>query len=294
MTLSEIELHIGNTTGDPLLYDEKNFDARADAIDFLEFHILDQFNALGNIEPDQLRLIALQHRAEEIKLRLEEIDNKLFQKLQREIREGKYSGEAFETLVKAYINFENTNDDEEGYDNLDVFISRLLSLPYMPEQSQPLEPEMVFYQKTPARIVFELVKDAGFTKDDVFFDIGSGLGQVAMLVNLLTGIKTVGVEFEPAFCKYSQNCVAMLGLQDVAFTNADARKADYRSGTVFFMYTPFRGKMLEDVLEGLRAESLLRKIKIITYGPCTPEVAAQEWLYPDMRPTKNTRFFSSM
>ncbi|HTJ49086.1 MAG TPA: hypothetical protein VL443_06490, partial [Cyclobacteriaceae bacterium] len=67
MTLLEIETYIQSTVDNTLLYNEKNFDARADAIDFLEFHILDQFNALGNIEPDQLRLIALQHRAEEIK-----------------------------------------------------------------------------------------------------------------------------------------------------------------------------------------------------------------------------------
>jgi precorrin-6B methylase 2 len=137
---------------------------------------------------------------------------------------------------------------------------------------------MVFYQKTPARIIFKMVKAGRFTKDDVFFDIGSGLGQVAMLVNLLSGIRTVGVEFDPAFCKYSEDCAAMLGLQEIAFINADAREADYSLGTVFFMYTPFKGKMLQDVLEMLKQESLKRKIRIVTYGPCTPEVAAQDWL----------------
>ena len=280
MTVTEIDSYIQTTANNRLLYDEKNFDARTDAIDFLEFHILDQIDILRKVEPDQFRLIELHQRAEKLKFQLEEIDNKLFQKLQQEIKQKRYDGKAFERLVKEYVNFENNKPlDEEGYDNLDIFINRLLTLQNMPEQSRQLEPEMVFYQKTPARVVFELVKNAGFKKDDVFFDIGSGLGQVVMLVNLLAGIRTAGVEFDPAFCKYSEECATMLGLQDVDFINADARGVDYSVGTVFFMYTPFKGKMLQDVLEILRKESLKREIRIITYGPCTSEVAAQDWLH---------------
>jgi len=278
MTLSEIELHIENIKSDSSLYGEKNFDERTDAIDFLEFHILGQIDSLRSTESDQGKWAELYHQAEKIKSQLEEIDNKLFQKLQQEISQGKYSGKEFESLVREYVSFEGNNCEEEGYDNLDIFINRLLSLQYMPEQCMPLEPEMVFYQKTPARVIFELVKEGGFKKDDVFFDIGSGLGQVVMLVNFLTDIRTVGVEFDPAFCKYSDECAAMFGLQDVTFINTDAREADYSLGTVFFMYTPFRGKMLQEVLEVLRKESLKREIRIITYGPCTTEVAGQGWL----------------
>jgi len=47
---------------------------------------------------------------------------------------------------------------------------------------------------------------------------------------------------------------------------------------VFFMYTPFSGNMLQEVLEILKKESQLREIRIFTYGPCTRHVAAQEWL----------------
>lgn len=280
MTFSEIEAYTQAIADDRLLYEKKNFDARADAIDFLEFHILDPINAFRKTETDQDRLIELQQQAQKLKFQFEEIDNKLFKQLQREIKQKRYWGKDFEVLVKEYVSFENNKWlDEEGYDNLDIFVNRLLTLQDMPEQSKPLELEMVFYQKTPARVVFELVKNAGFKKDDVFFDIGSGLGQVVMLVNLLAGIRTVGVEFDPAFCKYSEECATMLGLQDVDFINADAREVNYSVGTVFFMYTPFRGKMLQDVLEILRKESLKREIRIITYGPCTPEVAALDWLH---------------
>ena len=280
MSLSQIELLIENIANNALLLAAKSFDARIDAIDFLEFHILGQIDALRKIEPDKDRLKELYNEAEKVKAQLEEIDNQLFRRLEQETKQERYNGKRFEELVREYVSPRNNKPlDQEGYDNLDIFINRLLALQDIPEQSKPLQPEMVFYQKTPARVVFEMIKTAGFKKDDVFFDIGSGWGQVVMLVNLLVGNGSAGVEFDPAFCKYSEECAAMLGLQDVAFINCDAREADYSSGTIFFMYTPFRGKMLQEVLEILRKESLKREIRIITYGPCTMEVAALEWLY---------------
>jgi hypothetical protein len=48
--------------------------------------------------------------------------------------------------------------------------------------------------------------------------------------------------------------------------------------TVFFLYTPFEGRMLEQVLKRLRDESRTREIKLYTYGPCTLQVAQQNWL----------------
>ena len=149
----------------------------------------------------------------------------------------------------------------------------------MPEPAKELEPEMVFFQKTPARVIFELVELSHFTKDDVFFDIGAGLGQVALLVNLLAGVAVKGIEFEPAFCDFARGCAAGLNLSNVTFINVDARKADYSEGTIFFMFTPFTGEILQDVLAILRKESLVRRIRIITYGPCTAQVALQSWLH---------------
>jgi precorrin-6B methylase 2 len=137
---------------------------------------------------------------------------------------------------------------------------------------------MVYYQKTPVRIVFEMINKAAFKRGDVFYDLGSGLGQVTILVNLLASVTSKGVEFEPAYCEYSKTVAAGLDLENVEFINADARYADYSSGTVFFMYTPFEGKILGDVLNTLNAESKKRKIRIITYGSCTKEVARTHWL----------------
>jgi len=261
------------------LYNEKSFDSRIEIIDFIEFQIIDQIDWLLQKTDGPNELMLLKQRAAEIKHQLEGINADLFQRLRESIRNKSFTGKGFRSLISEYVDL-NSNEEykEEGYDNLDIFINELTSFGAIPEVTKDLEPEMVFYQKTPARIICELTEKGQFTEDDVFFDLGSGLGQAAILVNLLSGVTACGVEFEPAFCNYARACAEQLNLPDVTFINADARKADYSKGTVFFMYTPFKGEILQEVLEILRKESLSKQIRIFTYGPCTAEVALQGWL----------------
>jgi precorrin-6B methylase 2 len=278
----EIQSSIEKIEQDRLFYEEKNFDKRIEVIDFIGFHIIDQVEALlqKTTQPDSLLL--LKHHAEKVKAELEEINSNLFKKLRENIRTKGYTGQKFKNLVNEYVHFDltdNEHPEEIGYDNLDVFINELLPSQTMPEQTRKLEAEMVYYQKTPARIVFEMVDKLHFNEADVFFDLGSGLGQVTMLVNLLTGITVKGIEFEPAFCDYAKQCTAAVNLSNITYINANARNADYSEGTIFFMFTPFKGDTMQEVLALLRKESLLRKIRIITYGPCTAQVALQSWLY---------------
>ena len=281
MTFFEIQSHIEVIEKNTSLYAEKNFDLRTKALDWIEFDIIGEIENLLHKEIEKDQLIPLKYRVERLKSALEEVDSNLFQKIQDKIRTKAFTGQQFKNLVREYVDFDvndNKHQEEPGYDNLDVFINGLFPDQTMPEQTKDMEPEMVYYQKTPVRVVFELVEKSSFSKGDVFFDLGSGLGQVAILVNLLGGIPAKGIEFEPAFCKYAIDCASALNLPDVSFKNVDARKADYSTGTVFFMFTPFSGQILQDVLELLRKESLQRKIKVITYGPVTAQVALQSWL----------------
>jgi hypothetical protein len=294
--LSDIETIEKNT----VLYEEKNFETRAEIIDFIEFQILEQIEYLIPKASNKAGLHSLKVHAEKVKSTLEGINHNLFLRIRESIRIGECKGAKFKSLIKEYTGFgleAEPPGEEVGYDNLDYFINGLFQIKNIPEQIKELEPEMVFYQKTPARVIFELVEKVGFTKDDVFFDLGSGLGQVAILVNLLSGISTKGIEYEPAFCQYATDSAAALNLSGVSFINGNARAADYSTGTIFFMFTPFRGEMMQEVLSLLKKESLTRQIKIITYGPCTAEVALESWLYGDMYSEEEAyslRMFSSI
>jgi hypothetical protein len=277
----ELQAYMEAAEKNDSLYEEKNFDKRTDTIDFIGFHIVDQLEELLLKPAPTAKLIMLKNRAEQLKSELDEVNSNLFQQLQENIRNGRYPGSEFRNLIREYFDFQvdqKEPTEEPAYDNLDLFVNGLFPIQTMPAQTRTLEPDMVYYQKTPARIVLDLVEKSHFTREDVFFDLGAGLGQTAIFVHLLTGIKVVGVEFEPAFCAYARNFTDSLHLSDLSFINTDARHADYSEGTVFFMFTPFRGEILQEVLEILQKESRQRKIKIITYGPCTAEVAQQSWL----------------
>lgn len=279
--ITEIACDIRNIEQNTALYEETNFDNRANAIDFIDFHIIDRIGGLQQQAEHQNPLNELKRRAEALKDRLEQLDINLFKKIRREIAGRIYNGSSFKDMVGKYLGrhlIGTTGTDTAGYDNLDVFINGLLTNQPLPEGVAEPEAEMVFYQKTPARIVFEMAERAQLIADDVFFDIGSGLGQAAILVNLLSSATAIGVEYEPAYCDYARACAAWLNLPGVRFINTDAREADYSGGTVFFLYTPFEGSVLQEMLYILQEESRKRAITVFTYGPCSSRVAIEKWL----------------
>jgi SAM-dependent methyltransferase len=270
----ELQADIAAIEKDASLYEEINFDSRADAIDFIDFHIIDRIDGW---QPDKEHDL-LKHRAKKVKCALEAVDMRMFEQLRKQIKNGMYTGSSFAEMIRKYVRTSSDGGDNIGYDNLDIFINGLLFIDAIPDPIRALESDMVFYQKTPARIVFEMAGLLNISQDDCFFDIGSGLGQTAILVNLISGASSTGIEYEVAYCEYARKCASQLNLPKVTFTNGDACKAGYSCGTVFFMYTPFEGSMLQEVLNRLQNESLKRTIRIFTYGPCSLLVGQQNWL----------------
>ena len=145
-------------------------------------------------------------------------------------------------------------------------------------------PEIVFYQPTPARHIFALITGASISASDVLIDLGSGLGHVPMLVSACTGARSIGVELEPSFVACARQCADRLNLSKVSFHEEDARRADLSSGTVFYLYTPFTGSILQAVMNSLRKRAEVRPIKICTFGPCTPTIAEEPWLEATISP----------
>jgi len=278
--IREIRSNIEALELEPALYEEINFSSRAEALDFLESHVSDRIEGLLLKDGWSEALTGLMQYAEMVRRGLEGVDQGLFQRLRQEIACGNYTSLDLRKRIAAYAGDASSggSQPDEGYDSLDALVNGLLLADVAPEAPSQRDPEMVFYQPTPARVVLETVERADFREHDVFYDLGSDLGQVSILVHLLSGIPTKGVEVEPAYCEYARQCARGLNFSQVQFVNVDARTADYSDGTVFFLYTPFEGKMLEQVLERLRHESTKRRIRLCTCGPCTLQVARQKWL----------------
>ena len=269
------------------LWNELNFEDRIEALEKLEF-ILDQTETLLQRSGPSVALFSLKQSAQRIKSQLEAIDEDLFARLRGAIQRGLCRGEVLLGLITTYAGSgllrSHLTDSFLGYDALDVFTNGFFAVQDIPAASLEIEPEMVFYQKTPTRIVLELVQKAHLTQEDVFYDLESGLGFVCALVNLLTGTPTKGIELEPAYCTYATMCATNLNLSEIVFSCEDARTADYSDGTVFYLYTPFQGQILQDVLNKLQMVSWNRPIRIFSYGPCTTYVAQQSWLTSTSQP----------
>ena len=173
-----------------------------------------------------------------------------------------------------------------GFDFRDELVSGVLQLREPSEPNLQRSPEMVPYQPTPVRHILQLIAATALGADDVFVDLGSGLGHVPLLVSMVTGARSLGIEVQAAYVASARECAQSLRLSRLRFIPQDAREADLSSGTVFYLYSPFNGSILTDVLSALRMESTRRPIKICSLGPCTRTVASETWLkasaLPDM------------
>ena len=173
--------------------------------------------------------------------RLEAANEQVLHTLRRAIRSGEYTPAA---LQRALIRHAAPSENRSGYDALDLLVGGLLDADGLPQERATREPEMVAYQPTPARSILQLIERANIGPADFFYDLGSGLGRVAIVVGLLSGARARGIEFEPAYCEYAQRCARRLNVSGVDFLQADVRDAPLAEGTVYFLYTPFHGELL--------------------------------------------------
>jgi hypothetical protein len=252
---------------DDCLREPARFAERVQALDALEMLALDVTdNGLS------AQIAALQTT-------LEAANDALCRHLRDCIRAGDTSD--FRVLVRATA--DASLGEDVGYDALDLLVTGVLGMDAPPDAPGPLEADLVFYQPTPARVLLTLLDQLQPTSADVFCDVGSGLGHVPILAHLLTGVRARGIELEPAYVRYAQAHAAALNLPDVRFTLADARQADFSGSTIIYLYTPFLGDVLRQVLATLQAEAAQRPLTICTYGPCTQVVSQQAWLQPRYR-----------
>ena len=260
---------------------ETNFVARTDALDQLTFHILERIEN-GVVEYGyRQELVELQQCAESIRQRLERVNDQLFNRLRHQLTVADDTASLLHQLCLTYTggyDVEANARNPLAHDRLDRFIDGLFDIADEPEETLAIEPGMIGYQPTPARFIFNVVEHLNLKADDVFYDLGAGLGRVVLLVSLLSQAQVKGIELEPAYCAFAQKRIRVFNLQRTGCLNVDAREADYTDGTVFFMYTPFTGHVLHRVLDRLQREAETRQIRVATYGPCTDRVVAQSWL----------------
>jgi hypothetical protein len=260
--------------GDASLHEPNKLRQRIEALDRL-----DAFNfELSALVADSTRATTY-HRAKALQAKLEAANLEVYEAIRRNIRQGHGSTSLLQWMPKSGADEDVPGiTNGAGYDSLDELIMGVLRFEETGAAIVQPTTEMVFYQPTPARHIFDLIDRTALNEHDVLVDLGSGLGHVPLLASICTRARSIGVELEPVYVDCARQSAEALNLKNVTFIQQDARAAKLTDGTVFYMYTPFTGNMLRAVLDSLQLEGDRRDIRICTFGPCTATVADEDWL----------------
>jgi len=275
MDVANIQAELQALIDDDSLLEVPKLHARNEAIEYIKYagEVLSIPVFAGKLEPVYQQALSLQRK-------LTEINQSLFEQVRENISNGQYTPESLRSTLNQFINHtpgEKPLSDYE-YDGLDLLLEAVFFPISAPGESRKRIPGMIRYEATPARVVLEMIDNLRFMPDDIFFDIGSGLGFVVMLVNLLTNIRCVGIEYDPAYCEYARNSAQSLNLKKISFIHGDARHTDLNDGTIFYMFTPFVNQIFSSVLERLRYTAIRKRIYICSYGTITFNLANLPWL----------------
>lgn len=137
-----------------------------------------------------------------------------------------------------------------------------------PEAAAPPGEHLIGHHASGAAAIVRALREAPVGPGDTFVDLGAGDGRVALLAHLLTGARAIGVELQPALVAAARAAAARLGVAHaVRFEHADARHAAaIDAGTVFYLYAPFTGPVLDAVLARLAAVAAARRLTVCALG----------------------------
>src|SRR4030066_190871 len=110
------------------LYEETNFAARAETLDFLGSEVLARIEGLLLRDGKSGDLTSLKQYAETVRTRLEAVDEGLFRRLRQNIASGSCTRPGLRRRVEAYAGAGSGGGSQvgEGYDSLDVLVNGLL------------------------------------------------------------------------------------------------------------------------------------------------------------------------
>jgi len=257
---------IGQLEQDRSLHEPRQLRKRIEALDDLDAYLANGRSIAAE----------LHDRARALCAELESVNFRFYEAIRRDIRRGGGGVKLLQWI--ADCNGSTNIANRRGYDYLDELISGVLRFEEPSAEIVRLAAGMVSYQPTPARHIFDLIGRTALTERDFLIDLGSGLGHVTLMASICTSANCTGIELEPSYVDCARRSARSLNLNTVRFIRGDARAADLSDGTVFYLYTPFVGAILQDVLNSLRQEAASREIRICTFGSCARVVAEEQWL----------------
>jgi hypothetical protein len=173
----------------------------------------------------------------------------------------------------------------------DAWVDGVLGLE-LPADGASLPRGCVPYLPAPIEALMQIAEHASVQADDVFVDIGSGVGRATVVMHLLTGA-AIGLEIQPHLATASRELGTRFGAGRVTVVEGDAAvtTGQLTTGTVFFLYCPFGGDRLATVLAELEAIAVTRPIRVCCLDLPLPACA---WLALSARPSPALAIYRSV
>ena len=130
--------------------------------------------------------------------------------------------------------------------------------------------DLIGYHASALAPVVAALIEVGADEEDVFIDLGCGLGKVTALARMISGARVRGIELQSELISRAPK------LEGVEYFHGDVRDAPLDDGTIFYLYNPFSGDVLTEVLRRLHELSKQRAITICTLGLSLKEDWLQE------------------
>ena len=152
---------------------------------------------------------------------------------------------------------------------------------YRPETGSGDKPNwQLHYTPAPYSSIFYSLQHAGLGRDDVFTDLGSGMGRVVFAASWMGAKQANGVEILSDLSETAEQNRRSSRLSDrpIKFTCANARDVDLSSTTVLFIFHSFGADTLVAVLHNFEKQRG-SNARIVYMNPVFNEVVkSQTWL----------------
>lgn len=161
----------------------------------------------------------------------------------------------------------------------DSWLDQVFGLGELPDDGPDLPRGCVPYLPSSVDTLLRMVEYANVQTNDVFVDVGSGLGRATVLTHFLTGAAAIGLEIQSSLVRSSRALAARLNASRVSVIEGDAAHLTgyITIGSVFFLYCPFGGERLARVLDNLEAIARIRQIRVCCVDLPLP---SRPWLTP--------------
>ncbi len=163
----------------------------------------------------------------------------------------------------------------------DAWVDEVFAIDEIPDDGPELPRGCVPYLPCAVDDVIAAIDVASVGPDDVFVDVGAGVGRVAVLAALVSGCRAVAVEVQGALAARAAELAA-------AFANVDGRvihgdvaaladddAAAVAVASVYFLYCPFSGARLDAFVDSLEGVARRRPIHIVNVDAPLP---SRPWL----------------